>query len=142
MEVGVEHDRDFAQHASDVAAVRRYHVDAVVVHVVDHQVSRNAKHLRNPTVLHIMPLPIPHVHAQTVSVRCDVTDHLSLLDVPNLVPRVDGKPVHSVVDIARSSKQCCTRIALRSNDHGVDLTLGETQSQIQTRSFSSSFFTK
>ena len=68
VEVGVEEDGQLAEHAHDVPAVRRDDVDAIAMHIVCYEVARDAKHLRDPTVLPLTLRTKRNLHAEAVSV--------------------------------------------------------------------------
>ena len=81
-------------------------------------------------------------HAETVTIGCDVADHFSLLDVADLVSRIDAEPIHTVVDVSRSGKRGCTGVAVRSDQNRVHIALHVAPRASRTRSFSSSLRTK
>ena len=54
-----------------------------------------------------------------MTVGGDVADHLALLDVPDLVSRIDAKSVHAVVNVSRSGKHGRARITVRSNENRI-----------------------
>ena len=83
-----------------------------------------------------------NLHAETVAVGGDVANHLALLDVPDLVSRVDAESVHAVVNVSRSGEHGRARITVRSNENRIHIALHGINGTEHTRSFSSSFRTK
>ena len=77
-----------------------------------------------------------------MTVGGDVADHLALLDVPNLVSRVDAESVHAVVDVSRPGKHGRARITVRSNENRIHIVLHGINGTEHTRSFSSSLRTR
>ena len=58
-----------------------------------------------------------------MTVGGDVADHLALLDVPDLVSRVDAESVHAVVNVSRSGEHGSARITVRSNENRIHIAL-------------------
>ena len=77
-----------------------------------------------------------------MTVGGDVADHLALLDVPDLVLRVDAESVHAVVDVSRSGKHGRTRVTVRSKENRIHIVLHGINGTEHTRSFSSSLRTR
>ena len=77
-----------------------------------------------------------------MTVGGDVADHLALLDVPDLVSRVDAESVHAVVNVSRSGKHGRARITVRSNENRIHIVLHGIHRIKHTRSFSSSLRTR
>ena len=52
-----------------------------------------------------------------------IADHLSFLNVVNLVPRINRKPIHTIVNKTYPSQHGCASITVCPNYHCINLTL-------------------
>ncbi len=67
-----------------------------------------------------------NLHAETMSIRCDITNHFTLLNVANLVSRIDAESIDTIIYITSSCKCWGSGITISSNQNGIDMKLDHT----------------
>ena len=103
MEVGIEDNRDFTDNTYDITTIRRDNMNTIAMLVMGYQVASNLKYFCYTTVLPMNQKTDYNFHTKTMTIRSNVTDHLSLLNIIDLVTRIDAEAIHTVVNKTCSS---------------------------------------